>query len=109
MTRSVDASVVFDLAATCKYHACEDSKAQNGNHSTRVRMCSANVRYIRSWCVIRHGERFGVRLELKGEIRRRGLMRRDARGPIILTLTQKEGLSDASNCQNSVHWKGKGE
>jgi len=70
MTLSVDASVEFGLAATYIYHAWEDedSKFQKGNHSTRVRMSSANVRDIRPWCVIRHGERFGVRLELNGEI-----------------------------------------
>jgi hypothetical protein len=69
MTLRVDASVEFALAATCIYHAWKDKKAQNGNHSTRVRKRSANVRDIRSWGVIRHGERLGVRLELKGEIR----------------------------------------
>jgi hypothetical protein len=69
MTLSVDASVEFGLAATYIYHAWEDSKVQNGNHSTRVRMSLANVRDIRPWGVIRHGERLGVRLELKGEIR----------------------------------------
>jgi hypothetical protein len=69
MTLSVDESVEFGLAATYIYHACEDSKFQNGNHSTRVRMRSANVRDIRPWGVIRHRERLGVRLELNGEIR----------------------------------------
>jgi hypothetical protein len=69
MTLSVDASVESGLAATYIYHAWEDGKVQNGNHSTRVRMRSANVRDIGPRCVIRHGERFGVRLELKGEIR----------------------------------------
>ena len=68
MTLSVDASVEFGLAATYIYNAWENSKGQNGNHSTRGRMRSANVRDIRLWCVIRHGERLGARLELKGEI-----------------------------------------
>ena len=69
MTPSVDASVEFGLAAIYIYRAWKDSKVQNGNHPTRVRMSSADVRDIRSWCVIRHGERLGVRLELNGEIR----------------------------------------
>jgi hypothetical protein len=69
MTLSVDESVEFGLAATYIYHACGDTKVQNGNHSARFRMRSANVRDIRPWCVIRHRERLGVRLELNGEIR----------------------------------------
>jgi hypothetical protein len=69
MTLSVDASVEFGLAATYIYHAWEDVKVQNGNRSTRIRMSSANVRDIRPWCVIRHGECLGVGLELNGEIR----------------------------------------
>lgn len=69
MTLSVDASVEFGLAATYICHAWKDNKAQNGNHTTRVKMRSANVRDIRSRRVIRHGERIGVRLELNGEIR----------------------------------------
>ena len=34
-----------------------------------LEMRLTNVRDIRPWCVIRHGERIGDRLELKGEIR----------------------------------------
>ena len=45
-----------------------------------------NVRDIRSWSVIWHRERFRVRLKLMGEIRRRGLARRQARRPIIIRL-----------------------